>query len=336
MRKYLLGIGLAVCLFTSCEDVFFQPEPLNNPEAIFENLWKVYNEDYGPFNERGVDWNALYDVYRPQVHAGTTDDELFEVLTSMLAHLNDGHVNLIAPGRDGFNSNYLRNNKIDDDLFDEEVVKNNYLETGYTILVDEYFYGTIKNENIGYMYFNNVGDNFFVLNEFLDQFKDAEGIIIDMRHNHGGDFTYCYSECGRLVDERRLAFSSRTKNGPGPNDFSDWMEWYIEPEGTYFNKPIVVLTDRYTISAGERSVMALRTLPNVTVLGDTTSGALATIIGRELANGWYTSLPIQNTLLPDGQSYEGIGIPPEIVFKNVLADVQLGIDRTLERAIDEF
>ena len=27
---------------------------------------------------------------------------------------------------------------------------------------------------------------------------DVNGLIIDLRHNDGGDFTYCFSEIGRL------------------------------------------------------------------------------------------------------------------------------------------
>lgn len=335
MKPYYLFITLL--FLTSCTDVFFEPEPANDPEALFENLWTVFVEDYGPTNERHIDWDALYATYRPQVNAQTTDDALFEIITSMLSHLNDGHVNVIAPGRKGFNADSIRNFEIGDSLFNLTNIKSNYLEPGFESgEEDAYVYGTIKNTHIGYIYFDYVGDNFFVLNTFLDQNLNADGIIIDLRHNQGGDFTYCYSESGRLTNEKRLAFRSRTKNGKGPDDFTDWTDWYLEPSGTYFDKPIVLLTDRYTISAGERAVMALRTLPNLTTIGDTTSGAHATIVGRELANGWYFSLPIQNTLLPDGLSYEGIGLPPDIRFVNDLQDVKMGFDKTLERALQEF
>ncbi|HEX5113160.1 MAG TPA: S41 family peptidase [Saprospiraceae bacterium] len=339
MKKivYLICLGLIGFAFTACEDAFFQDEPVNNPEAVFENLWKVFNEDYGPTKERNVNWDALYAAYRPQVTATTTDDELFSIISSMLGTLNDGHVNLIAPNRDDFNSNFILNNEIGDSLFNLENIKANYLDPGFAFgEEDAYVYGKIKGENIGYIYFDYVGDNFFELNTFLDASKDTKGIIIDMRHNQGGDFTYCYSECGRLVDQRHLAFSSRTKTGTGRDDFSEWKEWYVEPAGEYFDKPIVVLIDRYTISAGERSVMAFMTLPNVTMIGDTTCGAHATIVGRELANGWYTSIPIQNTLLPDGKTYEGVGLIPDIRFINVIEDVRQGLDKTLEKAIDEL
>lgn len=336
MRIYILFF-FGLLFLQSCNESVFQPEPANDPEAIFDNLWSVYNESYGPTNERHIDWNALYATYRPQVNASSSDDELWNALTGMIAHLDDGHVNLLAPGREGFNSNSIRRHEIGDSLFNLDIIRSNYLEPGFDEgEEDAYVYGKLKGVNIGYIYFDYVGDNFFVMNDFLDQQQDSDGIIIDLRHNQGGDFTYCYSESGRLTNERRLAFSSRTKNGTGPDDFTDWKEWYFEPSGTYFNKPIVVLMDRYTISAGERAVMGFQTLPNVTMIGDTTCGAHATMIGRELANGWYFTIPTQNTLLPDGQTYEGIGLIPDIRFVNEMVDIRQGIDRTLERAIQEL
>ena len=125
MKKfiYLFCLSLIGLAFTACEDTFFQAEPVNNPEAVFENLWKVFNEDYGPTKERNVDWDALYAAYRPQVTATTPDDELFSIISSMLGTLNDGHVNLIAPNRDDFNSNFILNNEIGDSLFNLENIK---------------------------------------------------------------------------------------------------------------------------------------------------------------------------------------------------------------------
>ncbi|MCU0358441.1 MAG: S41 family peptidase [Cyclobacteriaceae bacterium] len=336
MKNQWITIVLLAILLSSCE-LFLEPEPKNNAEAIFENLWTTFDESYGPFNERNIDWDALYRIYRPQVTASTTEEELYQTITAMLTNLDDGHVQLVAPDRRIFNANYIRNNKIDDELFNLDVIRNKYLEPGFKQLSDDgYVYGKIRGKNIGYIYFNYVADNFFIMNQFLDENLFSDGIIIDLRHNQGGDFTFGFSAFGRLTNQTRDVFQSRTKNGTGSNDFTPLHTWRLTPGGAYFNKPIIVLTDRYTISAGERSVMALMTLPNVTVMGDTTSGAHATMIGRELANGWYYTIATQNTLLFDGKSYEGIGLAPDVVVKNVLEEINNGIDRTLQYAIDSF
>ena len=97
-----------------------------------------------------------------------------------------------------------------------------------------------------------------------------------------------------------------------------------------------MLTDRYTISAGERAVMAFKTLPNVTLMGDTTNGAHGTMIGRELANGWFYSLVPQKVELFDGNTYEGTGLAPDVYSKNTMAEINSGIDNTLQKAIDEL
>ncbi len=332
--KITAGLLLFAAL-SGCEEII-HPEPENNPEAIFEDLWTRFEEEYAPFEERGVDWNAQYVKYRPQVDENTTNDELFGILTSMLGSLNDGHVSLTAPGKKIFFSNTIRNELVDDSLFQLELVRQNYLEPGYTSEEESYLYGKLKNANIGYIFFDHVGDNFLLLKDFFKEFEEAEGYILDLRHNQGGDFTYAFSAFGQLTKNREYVFRSKTKNGPGEKDYTPWHSWYLEPEGAYLDKPIVVLTDRYTISAGERAVMALKTLPQVTILGDTTNGAHGTMIGRELANGWFYSLVPQKVELFDGKSYEGIGLAPEIFVKNTPGEISAGKDRTLERAVEKL
>ena len=142
-----------------------------------------------------------------------------------------------------------------------------------------------------------------------------------------------YENMGRLTDKKRLAHRSKTKNGIGDDDYTEWFDWYIEPKGEYFDKPIVYLTDRYTISAGERMTYAMKSLPNVLHMGDTTNGSISSMAGRDLANGWKYSIVPQKIEGFDGVYYEGVGIPPEVYIKNTFTEMSQGIDRTLEAAI---
>ncbi|HBO53432.1 MAG TPA: hypothetical protein DD471_15700, partial [Planctomycetes bacterium] len=72
---------------------------LSAPEKVFEELWGVFNERYAFFKLRGVDWKAQYRKHRPRVSAKTTDDELFRILSELLAPLKDGHVTLAIKGK---------------------------------------------------------------------------------------------------------------------------------------------------------------------------------------------------------------------------------------------
>jgi len=98
----------------------------------------------------------------------------------------------------------------------------------------------------------------------------------------------------------------------------------------------VVLTDRLTISASERVVMILNTLPDVTIMGDTTNGAISTKISKELANGWNYSVAPQHVEFIDGINYEGTGMPPDVFMKNTEEEILNGQDRVLEEALARF
>lgn len=124
MKKFHIYILLIIALisFNSCKK-FFKEEPQNNPEAIFENLWKTYDEEYAPFEERNVDWQAAYNTYRPMVKANTSNDQLFSILSQMLEIFDDGHISLTAPNKQIYYSNKVRREKIDDELFNKGVIK---------------------------------------------------------------------------------------------------------------------------------------------------------------------------------------------------------------------
>jgi carboxyl-terminal processing protease len=64
----------------------------NDPELNFEYLWKTYDRNYALFEVKNIDWDALYNVYRPKVNSNTTETELFDIMSELLGNLNDNHV----------------------------------------------------------------------------------------------------------------------------------------------------------------------------------------------------------------------------------------------------
>lgn len=334
LNKIFFFLIPIVLLANSCQKILFVEEPAEDPESVFEYFWNYYNDNYAVFDERHVNWHELYDAYRPLVNENTTDDELYNIITNMLTTLNDGHVMVIAEGHESFSSNKYYQYRIDDSLFNKDVIKSEYLDAGF-VEEDGYTYGTINNEII-YLFLPYISDNMPIVNDVLDMYPDAKGIIVDLRHNSGGDFTWALSDLKRLTNERKHVFTSRTKNGPGENDFTDWFDWYIEPGDEFYNKPVILLTDRYTISAGERTTMIFRELPNTIIIGDTTNSSHSTMVTNQLANGWYFTLSTQEVKLPDGNSYEGIGIAPDIYIRNTITNLENGIDDVLSEAILQF
>ncbi|KAA3630663.1 MAG: hypothetical protein DWQ02_17640, partial [Bacteroidetes bacterium] len=180
-HKFLI-IALLAILAMSCEKAFFEAEPENNPEALFEDLWTTFDTGYAGFEERGVDWQAQYDFFRPQVTQNTSEEELADIFKQLLATLDDGHVSLAIPDSKIFYSNYIVENEIDHGLFNLDLIKENYLDEAKTNGYEANTYGWINGE-IGYVHYEYVSDNIPATDEILDYFKTAKGLIIDLRHN---------------------------------------------------------------------------------------------------------------------------------------------------------
>jgi hypothetical protein len=312
----------------------FSPEPSHDPVSVFENFWQSFKEDYALFEERMVDWEEIYALYRPMVTRLTSDSELFAVLSGMIAPIEDGHVALLASHHGVFSANKYFRERIDDFLFDPSLIRSQYLEPGYRSSGHNYMYGKIKSSEVAYIHFDVFRAASVKLDDMLKAYPNAQGYIVDLRHNNGGDVSFSFSFLEKFAEEDKYFLRSKTKNGKGPHDYTPWHSWYLKNSGTFINKPLVVLTDRYTVSAAERMVMAAKTLSNSVIMGDTTNGTFGTKISRELANGWFYSYSIQKVEMYDGKSYEGIGIAPDIWVKNEIGEMEKGYDRTLQSALD--
>lgn len=170
------------------------------------------------------------------------------------------------------------------------------------------------------------------LNTFFERIYDSsdkyKGLILDLRGNGGGAVSDAQFFVSRFFNKRQTIGYTRNKVGPNRLSYAPWAPYDISP---YDNKapsfPIVVLVDKYSVSMSEITAMALSTLPNVTIVGDTTwggTGALHNLtfsrnggkyfIGNEIL-GVYFYCPLMKYRGPDGKSYEGKGFTPNIVVK---------------------
>ncbi len=307
---------------------------LSEPEKNFEHLWRTFDRNYALFGAKKVDWDALYAVYRPQVGAETTDEELFDVLSNLLGHLNDNHVRLIA-GERRFQSGILGGMEMED--FSLDLVKEKYLKNrAETRVRDVFTYGWLS-ETIGYFHFRGFGflaDSTAAIDEIVEELEDARGIVIDVRSNGGGDDRVGKAIADRFADRQRLYMTTRTRNGEAHGDFTAPKYWYVEPGGPrQFSRPVILLTHRFSVSAAENFALAMRVLPHVTVAGDATSGVFADVYRDSMPNGWRFSVSYKLFLDPTGFCWEGIGVPADLRQTNSKEDIAGGRDRVLELAM---
>lgn len=316
----LVPFALAACVSEEEYD--------DTPQGNFEALWRIMDEHYCFFTEKGIDWDSIHAVYKPQFNSGMSESQQLEVLGNMLAELRDGHVNLFASFDYsrywGFHENYPKN-------YSDSLVRA-YLGTDYRISNGMRY--RVLDDNIGYLrvstFENTIGAG--NLNEILLYFQPCLGLIIDLRDNGGGMLTSAETLAARFTDKEMLVGYMRHKTGKGHDDFSSLEKQTLKPgKGIRWHKPVVVLVNRSVFSAANEFVKYMRHFPEVTIVGDWTGGGAGLPFSSELPNGWsirFSACPIYDT---DLRSTEN-GMEPDVSVGLSASDISRGTDSMIEKA----
>jgi len=330
MKRKTKWLILPIVVLLSACQFFLGPDPDNSPSGVLKNLWDDFNNMHANLDLRMSDnpnYNSWHDVYYNnkngyalKIYSGITEESLFNVCASMLKELNDPHVVLYAPGK-LFSSSYTASRE----EFDIYMVRNMLKENGnggYTNFV----FGTFSsNPSIGYIYissFINDGPEIEgqewgrVIDNIINSLANTKALVMDVRNNKGGDLYVMEYIAARFASESKDYMKARLKTGPGQNDLSSPIIYTIKSikkasDGKYgYTKPIVLLTNRNTVSAAEWFTMALRTQSHVTHAGTPTCGAFSTRNDRYMVNGWFYSISPERVTDINGKFYEGLGIYP--------------------------
>jgi C-terminal processing protease CtpA/Prc len=206
-----------------------------------------------------------------------------------------------------------------------------------------------------------------VENRFAELIESLEeplpkAMILDLRGNRGGStpirtVRYLISKpveqyffktpCSiSYVDARMQAASEerRSKEEITNEIFEDFPEyspgWYtfssetIEPERSHYDGPLVILTNRMTSSAAEDLVVILQGNNRATVIGEPTHGSTGQPIFFDLPGGGNVQICTCLSRYPDGRSFVGLGIQPDILAKRTIKGIAQGQDEVLKAAID--
>jgi C-terminal processing protease CtpA/Prc len=254
--------------------------------------------------------------------------QLFEVMSNMLAELQDGHVNLYYSADMSrywsWHEDYPRN-------FDEDL-RDRYLGKDYKIAAGLKY--RILDDNTGYVVYESfssgIGDG--NIDEVLYYLRSCNGLILDIRGNGGGMLTNAERLTAHFTNQRTLVGYTMHKTGPGHNDFSTPQPEYINPStGIRWQKPVVLLTNRECYSSANVFVRNMKCLDNVTILGDRTGGGGGLPFTSELPCGWAVRFSACPTMDAQMQHTE-FGVEPHIHCALDSADQAKGIDTLIEKA----
>lgn len=338
---YLFALSLLI-LTSACRQVLIGEAVPNTILDSYEVFVEDFESRYGLLQVKNINWPALAAQYKTPLVANATEEGLYDALTGLITELDDSHLFLYALTDDPMffdGGIYGRLDRQDYEDLDLDLVFDKYVSIIDSVS-EIIYYGTLDG-NIGYIYLPEIYDDPSFFEQYMPQvindLKETKGIVIDIRDNNGGEDESSKMIASFFADQRNLYMISRYKIGPGPDEFEEPREWYVDPyAGERYAKPVILLTNRYSVSAAETFSFAMKTFPQVSQVGDTTTGAFSDVVTRELPNGWLYGLSVGDYRNADNVNLESIGIAPDIVIVNTAQDLADGNDKMLERAMDEL
>ena len=334
-----------------------QPTP-DTPGGNFEVFAQTWAEHYILFDEKRANWPAVVAKARARVTAATKPEELFEIFQGMIAPFEDAHTMIIAESikrryhalRQGTDRLIKHGFKdfMTKDLPPVLAVTDSKLQGPLQKWCNEQIQYGHLDDSTGYLRILSEGDytkegdfagGLVALEAALDTIfadRKLKGLVVDVRINVGGADPYGLALASRLATSEYVAYSKQARIDP--IDHTKWtpsQPSLVRPSTRPgFKGPVVELIGPLTISAGETMTQALmgRT-PKVIRIGENTQGVFSDVLFRSLPNGWHFGLPNEVFRTPEGKTFDGPGIPPDIAVP-VFADRDLaaGRDPGLERA----
>ncbi len=291
----------------------------NTPEGNFEALWHIIDTKYCFVEEKGIDWDFVYEAYKPHIQKispqGTYSDTLFYTLGAMLNHLQDGHVNLyshfdVSRSREWFESYPT--------IYDDDILYNdNYLGKYYRIAGGLHYY-VLEEGKVGIIRYNSFQNSINLMPIVLASLQQCKGLILDVRSNGGGQITNALDLAGYFFSETRTIGYQSHKTGEGHFDFSPLQPMTVEGNQQW-KKPVIILMDRQSYSATNLFVSAMRYADNALLIGCRSGGGGGMPMSYELPNGWL--LRFSSVKMYDAQKHS--------IEEGILPDISLTWDSTL-------
>ncbi len=360
----------------------------NDAVTNFEFLWHSFNDYYAFLTLHSIDWQALYDLYRPTISSETTQEQLVEVFDAMLSEIDDAHISLtdnesfsieggdikgLAIGAFRLVANH---DELDTDIDIEQkfyeifnilrkeseaLVKANLLDnklhdyqganainwgllpgnTGYLriervsgMLATEDDSPDELNQLLAYAE-QDLHNTDTVMQAAMADLEATDALVIDLRINEGGFDKISQRIASYFSDQQRTFAQKQIKNNAhtGPSLSLQLTASPITP----YVKPIIVITGQSNVSGGEVLAQALKSLPNVTVIGQPTSGSVSDALDFTLPNGWQGTLSHQVYTDNRQNMLENYGVQPETELPTYsIYDLQMVSDTPLDHALQQL
>lgn len=340
-------------------------QPMNGQQDSaqnFEFFWHAMQEHYVFLAERGVNWQSIYQQYKP-LFAKATVAEQQKYYQEILVQLPDSHLSLVSADGNmaayslaprGLFAQILQQTGPEhfEDTLAEAITLLQQQTAAFlteqglrrSTATDAIQFGLLPG-NIGYLRIDRVSglgtdseDAMDLLNalalitndvqlarEAMAEVKtvlgNTTGIIIDLRFNGGGADPVSLEIASHFNQQPNRIIGSKHARGEKP------AEIRLSAAASPYVKPVRVLAGGATVSAAEVLALALKSLPQVRLIGEATQGSVSDVLSHQLPNGWNLQMSNEYYLDPQGQLQEVQGVLP-----HTLTFPYLSMDTLFERA----
>lgn len=192
----------------------------------------------------------------------------------------------------------------------------------------------------------------------IEKQNSLRGLIVDVRGNSGGVSPETLIEA--LIDRPYDDWATSTSMSVGlfgaygqmsriamPNQVNDRVRGTLDafsslehmqlvmrgpriyPSKPLFSGPLIILIDRRCGSAGEDFVMPFKVTKRATLVGEPTWGSSGQPYIYKFDENMTLMVGSKRMLFPDGSSFEGRGIEPDIYSTESISEIRDGIDKAL-------
>ncbi|MEE1944534.1 S41 family peptidase [Pedobacter sp. KR3-3] len=139
---------------------------------------------------------------------------------------------------------------------------------------------------------------------------NTDALIIDLRDNQGGEPDLVQYLASYFFDDKPILLNSLYYRKKNKTD----EYWTVPVKGSkYTDKPVFILINNTTFSAGEELAYDLKTQHKALLVGETTGGGANDGEVFELGNGFFAFIPTGKAINPiTHTNWEGTGVAPDV------------------------
>ena len=189
----------------------------------------------------------------------------------------------------------------------------------------------------------------FMTNQVVKDFEQifprvqkAKGLIVDIRHNHGGNSGNGDAIISMLTDKPIKGLLWKTPENVAAFRIwaeikEQWQEVRQEPvtprRKDPFLGPVIMLTGPETFSAAEDFVVLLHASERATVVGERTGGSTGDSLIIDLPGDVTAHVCTAHATYPDGREFVGVGVIPDVEVHPTAVDIATDRDVVLEKGV---